>query len=59
MSNETILKIMQITISIFLASLPLAVGRIMPMYIFEKIYLLSISLIIGLIIYFLMGCIRN
>ena len=53
MSNGTILKIMQITISIFLASLPLTVGHIMPMYIFEKIYLLSISIIIGLIIYFL------
>lgn len=50
MSNETILKIMQITISIFLASLPLTVGHIMPMHIFEKIYLLSISIIIGLII---------
>lgn len=59
MSDETIFKIMQITISIVLASLPLTVGHIMPMYIFEKIYLLSISIIIGLIIYFLMDCIRN
>ena len=59
MSDETIFKIMQITIPIVLASLPLTVGHIMPMYIFEKIYLLSVSLIIGLMIYFLMDCIRN
>ena len=59
MSDETIFKIMQITISIVLALLPLSVGHIMPIDIFAKIYLLSVSLIIGLTIYFLMGCIRD